>query len=178
MKRHTILCLLTCAALIWGGCRSHRELGRTTEPTDSIPSTPASGQRTCFAANFQCETDDWSCSGMMRVKEDSIIWVSLSKVVELGRMTLTPDSICIYVRFSQRYYRGDYATLNTYSGYHIDYASIQEILLDAYRNKKPAADLILRSNQQQDTFHLTFTRYSKVREQTYPLHIPDRARPF
>lgn len=178
MKTRSTLLVLTVAALLWGGCRHSRDLGNNPLAADSTQTTNIPTKRACFSANFQCEIYNMELNGMLRMMEDSVIWASVSKVVELGRMRLTPDSAHVYARLTQQYYRGDYATLNARSGYKIDFKTIQDILMDAYRNRKPSVDIVMKSAKRQDTIHLHLTRYSTVREQSYPLTIPDRARPF
>ncbi len=41
-----------------------------------------------------------SLGGQIRVKKDSILWFSCTKLLELGRMRITPDSLLFYSRIS------------------------------------------------------------------------------
>jgi len=148
------------------------------QATDSgATTTPATGHIR-FAANFQCTFQGIRLTGMLRMQEDSIIWLSISKIVELGRARLTPDSILVYARATQQYYKGDYASLHKVTGYRIDYGRLQPVFLDAYRERRRDVDIVVEHERRQDTLHLEFTHYTAVREQGYPLTIPYRARPL
>lgn len=172
MKTHITLVLLMVALL--AGCRSSRQLAGPPSQAESGEASP----RVCFAANFHCEMSNVQLSGMLRMQEDSVLWVSVSKVIELGRARFTPDSVLVYARATQQYLRGDYNDAYKVSGYRVDFEHLQRCLIDAYRKRKKEVDLVLPTSQRSDTLHLVFTHYTPVREQTYPLTIPNRARPM
>lgn len=174
--RVTILLLFV---LLLAACRSSRNLTDTTVPTtvDSVE-TETAQQRACFAANFYCDLSRVRLSGMLRMMEDSVLWISVSKVVELGRARFTPDSVLIHARVSQQFFRGSYDDAYRTSGYRVEFDQLQRLFLDAYRERRREVDLVLPSLQRDDTLHLVFTHYTAAREQTYPLVIPQSARPF
>ena len=175
MKTHLFIAL---SLVLLVGCRSSRDLTQPLPPVADSTATPTTERKTCFAANFHCDLRNVRLNGMMRMQEDSVLWVSVSKIVELGRAKLTPDSLTVYARATQQYFRGNYKDAYLTSGYRIDFAQLQELFLNAYRERKRNVDLVLSSPRQSDTLHLIFSQYTSVREQTYPLTIPDRARPF
>ena len=174
--KHRLLIILTLVLLV--GCHSHRDLTQPTPSDADSTAVATTDKKTCFAANFQCDLRNVRLSGMMRMQEDSILWVSVSKIVELGRAKLTPDSIIVYSRATQQFFRGTYADAQTLSGYTVDFAQLQELFMTAFRERKRDVDLVLKGRKRQDTLHLVFTHYTAVREQTYPLTIPNRARTF
>ncbi len=55
-----------------------------------------------------------SFNGNLRIKSDSIIWISLSSIfgIEVARIMLTPDSLKFIDRLQKKYYTGDYKYLN------------------------------------------------------------------
>ena len=175
---------IALSVVLFVGCRSHQELTQPVTPSvdstavDTVSTVVTREKKACFAANFYCDLSHVRLSGMLRMQEDSVIWFSLSKVIELSRAKLTPDSVTFYARATQQYFRGNYAAANAMIGYYFDFAQLQELLLSAYRERKRDVDLVMKGNTRQDTLHLVFTRYSTVREQSYPLAIPNRARPF
>ena len=177
MKTRVTIFLLFVALL--AGCRGSRHLAESTSP-EAADSTAVESvrQRTCFAANFQCDLYHVRLNGMLRMMEDSVLWVSVNKVVELGRAYLTPDSVNLYARVTQQYFRGDYNDAYRVSGYRVDYEQLQNLFLEAFRERRRDVDLVLPSPQRNDTLHLVFTHYTAVREQTYPFSIPNSARPL
>lgn len=169
---------IALSLVLFVGCRSSRELTQPAPPVADSTAAVTVESKICFAANFHCDLRNVRLNGMMRMQEDSVLWVSVSKIVELGRAKLTPDSLTVYARATQQYFRGDYATAYAMSGYHVDFAQLQELFLTAFRERKHDVDLVLKNDRRQDTLHLVFTHYTAMREQTYPLTIPNRARPL
>lgn len=55
-----------------------------------------------------------SFNGNLRIKRDSIIWISLSSIfgIEVARIMLTPDSLKFIDRLNKKYFTGDYKYLN------------------------------------------------------------------
>lgn len=168
MKKGTLILIGIAFALVLGACRSTRQ---ATAPVSST-------EPCCFAAAFQCKAHNMTFSGMLRMQEDSIIWVSVSKVIELARATLTPEKAVVYIKPSQQYFDGDYKSLRVTAGYDIDYYDLQRQLTDAYRKKKKEIDLVVRSRQGNETYHIVLKKYAAANHQTYPIKIPKRAHPL
>ena len=67
----------------------------------------------------------------IRVKKDSIIWVSLSPVfgIEVARGIITPDSLVLVNRIDQEYEVHNYTSLSKRFNFNIDFELIQSMLL-------------------------------------------------
>ena len=75
--------LLVLAAGRLGGCWSTRQ-AVTTAATGEV-AAPQAPQRELTVTTFTAIVNGISASGQMRVAEDSVLWVSVNKLVELGR---------------------------------------------------------------------------------------------
>jgi hypothetical protein len=80
-------------------------------------------------------------SGQVRIKKDSIIWISLSPAlgIEAARLVLTTDSIKFINRLDKSYFTGDYNFINQYFGTTIDYDMVQALItgndLESYEDE-------------------------------------------
>lgn len=127
IKRFTIL-LSIVALLAMTSCRSHRHINREKTPdsttvsqSDTIRNQPNTSRVTTpvkptytphyYTANFTCTAQGFSANGQMRLQSDSVIWISASKIVELGRAKLTPDSVIVYAKVVNRCFAGNYDDL-------------------------------------------------------------------
>lgn len=82
-----------------------------------------------FTANFTAEAKGFAANGTLRMKRDSIIWLSLSKIVEIGRAEFTPDSLFAYIKLNNKFVACSYADLHKRLGIDIDFPALQKILL-------------------------------------------------
>ena len=115
--------------LLLGGCRSHRDA--TTTPhanTDTGTGTELRKETHYYTANFSCSAMGYSASGQMRMQADSIIWISASKVIELGRATFTNDSVVVYARVMGKCFRGTYNDVYTRFGYRTNFQQLTNML--------------------------------------------------
>jgi hypothetical protein len=60
-------------------------------------------------------------------RKDSIIHITISKIIELVRVVLTPDSVKYIEHLSSTYYSGDYSFLNKIIGFSVNFKMIQAI---------------------------------------------------
>ncbi len=120
MKRTSLLLLL--AALLVVGCRSTRQ----TAGTDIQPAAPQESRFT--AMTFSGQADGYNVTGQVRMAKDSILWCSVTKLVELGRAMATPDSIYLRAPLMALSSKGDYATLRRKTGVNISFAELQDML--------------------------------------------------
>lgn len=67
----------------------------------------------------------------IRMKKDSIIWMSVSPSlgIEVTRSIITPDTIIVVNRLDKEYYTFNYAGLSEYFNFKIDFGLIQSILM-------------------------------------------------
>ena len=69
--------------------------------------------------------------GQIRIKKDSIIWVSFSPAlgIEAARMLITSDSVKFINRMNKTYFEGDYNYLNDFLDTNIDFDVLQALIL-------------------------------------------------
>ena len=153
------ICILAAATLTLAGCRSHKDLQRTDggksdstavvvrpkphikpnlERLDSITNSLFA----TYCANFSCTVDGITMNGQIRIAKDSIIWVSISKIIEVGRAKLTPDRAQAYAKIIGKQYDGDYEGLKKKLGLDADYATLEALLTgncppDCHKLKEP-----------------------------------------
>lgn len=60
-------------------------------------------------------------------RKDSIIYVTVSKIIELARIVLTPDSVKYIEHLSATYYKGDYSFLTKLMGFNVNFKLIQSL---------------------------------------------------
>ena len=81
-----------------------------------------------LSSNFTLSISGMSANGVMRMHHDDRVWVSVSKVFELGRALFTKDSVFAYVKMTGKYVRCSYADLRAALGAYVDYRTVQGVL--------------------------------------------------
>ena len=83
-----------------------------------------------FSAEYRNKGQKNSFSGQLRIKKDSVIWLSFSPVlgIEVFRIMITQDSVMFFNRMNDTYFIGDYAYVNKFLNTNIDYDIIQSFL--------------------------------------------------
>lgn len=145
MKRTLIIATLLLIA--FSGCRSHRKLTRTPEPQkdttvvvekpvapqtpvnpkDTIPKTDFSF--TTFSGNFTCNVENFNVSGQMRIQKDKVIWLTITKLIEFGRVKLTPDSVYVHIKVNNSYFAGTWFEMSQKYRLDLDFQTVQAMLL-------------------------------------------------
>lgn len=177
-KRHIIL--LCCAALLLAaGCRSHREVAQTAPPPPNESAvTPAANQHDTPAAprprcaNFTCNVQGMQANGQLRIQPDSLIWVCATKLVELGRAELTPDSVLIYSRIVGRSFRGSYEDIYRRFHYRTSFNEVQALLTSADVDREIAA--LLKRLHIDAAVHIG--SWKEVDKISFPFNIPANTR--
>ena len=126
MKTRIILTL--ALAILATGCHTARKVA--TEPVVPEPEPPVVVQpRTYTVLTFEGEVEGIPVNGQLRVAEDSVMWVSVTKVIEVGRAMCTPDSLWLRAPLLGHDDAMDYATLRRLTGVDITYEEMQQIAL-------------------------------------------------
>jgi hypothetical protein len=84
----------------------------------------------------------------LRMRRDSVIWMSISKLgIEGARVLITKDSVKLINRISNKYFIGDYAYISKMLNTELDYEMLQSLLVgssvefyDEDEKIKPGAD--------------------------------------
>lgn len=141
MRKITAL-LLTALLLAAVGCRSHRHLSKG--PVNDSTSVSSATQEpkphpirldtiqnvsyTHYSANFSCTVEGITVNGQLRITHDSVVWISLNKIVELGRLMLTPTRVQAYSKMMNKHFDGSYDDLRQRWGVDIDFATLEALL--------------------------------------------------
>ena len=145
-RRQTLLMTLALVALLCGlatGCHSKKALrrGAEGEPVEQgvgggaavTPPRVVDTLRTVschyYNANFGCTVQGIGLSGQVRMVSDSAVWVSVNKLIEVGRGLLTPARVQAYVKLANRYVDCGWGDVQRRWGVTVDYATVQALLL-------------------------------------------------
>ncbi len=165
---------LLAAALLAAGCISHKGAARPETPAVTSPTTDASPSY--YTANFTCSAEGMTANGQLRMQTDSIIWLSASKVIELGRARFTHDSVIIHAKITGQCFRGNYNDLYRRFNFRTDFDQLSKTLTAP----APQAEKQLADIAQLLGIEATFTLqpWQKVDKLTFPIPIPNNAKPL
>ena len=79
--------------------------------------------------NYQDDSIRLSATANLRIKKDSVIWISFSKKIELARGIITQDSIVFLDRWHKVYYVYNFEDLSKKFNFKIDYQLIQSMII-------------------------------------------------
>lgn len=84
-----------------------------------------------FNLNLVIDNKKNSLSGQIRLRRDSIIWLTLSPAlgIEMARLIITNDSVKFINRINKTYFIGDENIVNEFLDSNVDFDVIQSILL-------------------------------------------------
>ena len=89
----------------------------------------------CFSAKFrtayQVDKKKINFKGQIRIKKDSVIWISFSPAlgIEMIRLMITSDSIFYINRMDKTYFLGDYDFVNQFLETRIDFDILQSFVI-------------------------------------------------
>ena len=181
-RRLTLTALvLALLALTVAGCRSHREAAHgtpaapnsgTAAPTD--PANPPAYVPQYYTANFTCTTQGITAKGQLRLQPDSVLWATVSKIIELGRARLTPDSVVVHVKVNNSCFRGTYIDLYRRFGYR---TSFDEVVKMATAEDAEAQIAALLNSLSLDAT-VSMEPWKQTQRLTFPIPIPANAKPL
>lgn len=84
-----------------------------------------------FSAEYKNKGKTTSFSGQLRIRKDSLIWMSLTPMlgIEALRISISQDSVKMINRLNDTYFLGDYNYLNRSLNTNLDYDLLQAFLL-------------------------------------------------
>lgn len=84
-----------------------------------------------FSAEYKNKETETSFGGQIRIRRDSLIWITLSPMmgIEVVRLAITQDSIRFMNRMNNTYFIGDYNYLNEFLNTNIDFDILQAFLI-------------------------------------------------
>jgi len=95
-----------------------------------------------FSATYKNKGETTSFDGQLRIRKDSLIWLSLTPMlgIEAVRLMISQDSVKMINRLNDTYFIGDYEYVNRFLNTNIDYDILQAYLtgndLSFYENGK------------------------------------------
>ena len=84
-----------------------------------------------FSLDMILDKKNTSFSGQIRMRKDSVIWITLSPAlgIEAARLLITTDSVKFINRINKEYFVGDYYLVNNFLDSNVDFDVLQSILL-------------------------------------------------
>jgi len=84
-----------------------------------------------FSAEYRNQKKSNSFNGQIRIKKDSVIWLSLTPGlgIEAIRLIITQDSVKMINKLNDTYFLGDYEAVNHFLNTNIDFDILQAYLL-------------------------------------------------
>jgi hypothetical protein len=84
-----------------------------------------------FSAEYTNKGNENSFSGQIRIRKDSLIWITLTPMlgIEAMRLMITQDSVKMMNRLNDTYFAGNYNYVNTFLNTNIDFDLLQAFLL-------------------------------------------------
>ena len=109
-----------------------------------------------IAANAEVNDKSQAFSINLRMRSDSVIWLSVSALgIEAARFLITRDSIKMLDRINSKYMMTDYSYLNNMLQIGVDFTMLQEMLLGNYFSYLDAKKL--RSSYVDDQLYILST---------------------
>jgi hypothetical protein len=158
--------------LLLAGCSSHKKVARVPEVLPAVEEAAVTApKRTYTVLTFEGVVEGVSVNGQLRVAEDSAMWVSVTKLIEVGRAMCTPDSLWLHAPLLGRDDAMDYTTLRRQTGVDITYDEMQQSVLapDAEERVANLARRLgfaarIRITQRRQPDHLTFPYTKPVKQ--------------
>ncbi len=100
-----------------------------------------------FSAEYENEGQTTSFNGQLRIRRDSLIWLSFSPMlgIEVFRIIISQDSVKFINRMNNTYFIGDYSYVNNFLHSNIDFDILQSFLigndLSVYENSSFRASI-------------------------------------
>jgi hypothetical protein len=117
-----------------------------------------------FSADYENNGEEHSFSGQIRIRKDSLIWITLTPMlgIEAVRLMISQDSVKFINRLNDTYFLGDYDFVNRFLNTNIDFDLLQAFLLgndlEYYENGKFKASVDKRE------YKLSTAERSKLRK--------------
>ncbi len=136
MSNRPALLLLSALTLLLGSCNRKLLPARTkSATTNPVPEAvrAANLDFRFMTAKGKAQFGDQSGNINLRIRKDSVIWLSASLIgIEGGRVLITRDSVQVLDKLHREYYAGDYAYLSQRLNVPVNFDMIQALLLGNY----------------------------------------------
>lgn len=143
LRTNITVVLLISLGILYSGCNNSRRLLHGKPLKNRTPSAIIKkNQETNFnfdylgmkmAIDFSHAEGKESFKANIKIKKDSIIWISISPAlgIEVIRMVITPDSVKLISKIPKNkyYYEGDFSVINDQANMDLTFGMIQDILV-------------------------------------------------
>ncbi len=84
-----------------------------------------------FSASYAFNKKVTDFSGQVRIRKDSVIWVSISPAmgIEMVRVMITNDSVWFINRWDKTYFKGDYSVVNDFLKTSLNFDILQAFII-------------------------------------------------
>jgi hypothetical protein len=130
-----------------------------------------------FSADYENNGQEHSFNGQIRIRKDSLIWISLTPMlgIEAVRLMITQDSVKFINRLNDTYFLGDYDFVNRFLNTNIDFDLLQAFLLgndlQYYENGKFRATIDNREYKLSTAERSKLRKYVKSSEERLKIFI-------
>jgi Domain of unknown function (DUF4292) len=133
MSNRLVLVLLS-AVMLLGSCTRQLLPGRKPAAVPMPEAVRAANVDFRFlAAKGKAQLGDQSGNINVRIRKDSVIWISASLIgIEGGRIYITRDSVQVLDKLHREYYAGDFAYLSRRLNVPVNFDMLQALLLGNY----------------------------------------------
>ena len=163
------------AAVLLAGCHGARQAAAPAVPDNpEAPEIPEASEptttpsRTYTVMNFTGEVEGLSVSGQLRIAQDSAMWLTVTKYIEVARGLATPDSVWLRSPLLGIDRGADYGDLRQRLHRHISYNDLQTLALADDAEERISQ--LARQLGFDATVHIT--RRQQVPALTFPYNKP------
>lgn len=174
--RYPLFAILLILCLV--GCRSTKKVTEGSQHPTQQPSVQQPEPERFLTGTFDCEILGFNVNGLLRMQYDSAIWINANKIIELGRAMCTPDSVFIYVKLKNTYFKGTYDDVNRLIGYKTDFKTLQKMIDDTYQAQKKSLSVKINSRIYKGTVVAKFRKLEASGRLKFPMAIPANAKPL
>ena len=128
MNVHNRHIIILAAAVLLASCHGSKEvaLPQPSPRQEVAPTEP----RELTVTNFTATLEGITVNGQLRIASDSVMGLTVSKIVEIGRAMATPDSVWINAPLLDKRFAGDYNDLSRRANQTVNYQILQDIATD------------------------------------------------
>lgn len=103
----------------------------------------------------------------IRVKKDSVIWVSITPLlgIEMARVLITKDSVMFLNRIDKQYFVGTFDYINNKFGTDLDYQMLEAVIMgNSIEFEKEEKDIITNVDKKKHAYYISTEKKRKVRK--------------
>lgn len=106
-----------------------------------------------------------SFKAYLRIRKDSVIWVSIKKTVEVARILITKDTIKFMDRMKNEYFISEFDYINKLFGSDLDYQMLEALLIGNSLEFEKDEKIKSSIDRKKDTYFLSTAKKRKIRKE-------------